>query len=64
MRGDGSPTIVYFTGWADDRDKLGVAIAAGIERALGDGFWVFSYERRNTGRSEAVGNLQSPEMDP
>lgn len=59
--GDGSPTIVYFTGWADDRDKRGVAIATGIERALGDGFRVCSYERRNTGRSEAVDGTQTPE---
>src|SRR3954451_15248266 len=33
--GNGSPTVVYFTGWAPDRDKRGVAIAPGIESALG-----------------------------
>ncbi len=59
--GDGSPTIVYFTGWVADPGKLGVAIAPGIEAALGPGFRVCSYERRNTGRSESVEGTQSPE---
>ena len=59
--GEGSPTIVYFTGWAPDRAKRGVAIAPGIENALGPGFRVCSYERRNTGRSETVDGTQSPE---
>lgn len=59
--GDGSPTVVYFTGWADDRTKRGVAIASGIENALGPEFRVCSYERRNTGRSETVEGDQSPE---
>ena len=59
--GDGSPTVVYFTGWAPDRTKRGVAIAPGIENALGPEFRVCSYERRNTGRSETVDGTQSPE---
>jgi pimeloyl-ACP methyl ester carboxylesterase len=59
--GDGSPTVVYFTGWAADRTKRGVSIARGIESALGPGFRVCSYERRNTGRSESVEGTQSPE---
>ncbi len=59
--GDGSPTVVYFTGWADDLSKRGVAIAAGIEKALGETFRVCSYERRNTGRSEGVDGAQTPE---
>jgi pimeloyl-ACP methyl ester carboxylesterase len=59
--GDGSPTVVYFTGWAEDRTKRGVSIARGIESALGPGFRVCSYERRNTGRSESVEGTQSPE---
>jgi pimeloyl-ACP methyl ester carboxylesterase len=59
--GEGSPTIVYFTGYAPDRTKRGVAIAAGIEGALGPGFQVCSYERRNTGRSDSVEGTQSPE---
>jgi pimeloyl-ACP methyl ester carboxylesterase len=59
--GDGSPTIVYFTGWAEDLSKRGVAIAPGIEDALGPGFRVCSYERRNTGRSESVEGTQSPD---
>lgn len=59
--GDGSPTIIYFTGWAPDLSKRGVAIAPGIEEALGPGFRVCSYERRNTGRSESVEGTQSPE---
>jgi pimeloyl-ACP methyl ester carboxylesterase len=59
--GIGSPTIVYFTGYAPDRSKRGVAIAPGIENALGPGFRMCSYERRNTGRSETVDGTQSPE---
>jgi hypothetical protein len=59
--GEGSPTIVYFTGWADDPTLRGVAIASGIESALGPEFRVCSYERRNTGRSETVEGTQSPE---
>jgi hypothetical protein len=52
---------VYFTGWAPDLTKRGVDIAPGIESALGPTFRVCSYERRNTGRSEAVDGTQSPE---
>ena len=59
--GQGSPTVVYFTGWAPDPAKRGVAIAHGIENALGSEFRVCSYERRNTGRSETVDGTQSPE---
>ena len=59
--GNGSPTVVYFTGWAPDASKRGVAIAPGIEEALGPGVRVCSYERRNTGRSESVDGTQSPE---
>jgi len=58
--GDGPPTVVYFTGWADDQTKRGVNIARGMERALGPAFRVCSYERRNTGRSESVEGTQSP----
>ena len=58
--GDGSPTVVYFTGWAPDLTQRGVAIAAGIESALGPELRVCSYERRNTGRSESVDGTQSP----
>lgn len=59
--GNGSPTVVYFTGWAPEPTKRGVAIASGIENALGPEFRVCSYERRNTGRSEIVDGTQSPE---
>ena len=59
--GEGSPTVVYFTGWADDLTKRGVSIARGIEHALGPAFRVCSYERRNTGRSEQVEGTQTPE---
>lgn len=58
--GDGSPTVVYFTGWAPDRTKRGVDIARGIETSLGPAVRVCSYERRNTGRSETVDGTQSP----
>jgi pimeloyl-ACP methyl ester carboxylesterase len=62
--GDGSPTVVYFVGWAGnpgDPPLHATAIAAGIEGALGPEFRVCSYERRNTGRSESVDGTQSPE---
>jgi pimeloyl-ACP methyl ester carboxylesterase len=59
--GKGSPTVLYFTGWADDLAKRAVAIATGIEAALGPAVRVCSYERRNTGRSETVQGTQSPE---
>jgi pimeloyl-ACP methyl ester carboxylesterase len=61
--GDGSPTILYFTGWAGDpgdAPKFATAIARGIEDALGPAFRVCSYDRRNTGRSETVAGTQSP----
>jgi pimeloyl-ACP methyl ester carboxylesterase len=58
--GKGSPTVLYFTGWADDPAKRAVAIATGIEAALGPAVRVCSYERRNTGRSETVEGTQSP----
>jgi pimeloyl-ACP methyl ester carboxylesterase len=58
--GDGSPTVFYFTGWADDRALRGVDIAQGIETALGPDIRICSYERRNTGRSETVEGTQSP----
>src|SRR5829696_3517864 len=52
--GTGSPTVVYFTGWAPDRNKLGVSTIQAIE-AIDDGkHRICSYERRNTGRSETV----------
>lgn len=59
--GTGSPTVLYFTGWAPDPTKRGVSIAIGIENALGTGYRVCSYERRNTGRSEAVDGTQTPD---
>jgi hypothetical protein len=52
--GKGSPTVLHFRGWADDLTKQGVAIATGIEAALGPSVRVCSYERPNTGRSETV----------
>jgi pimeloyl-ACP methyl ester carboxylesterase len=59
--GNGSPTVVYFTGYAPDLTKRGVAIAPGIENALGSELRMCSYERRNTGRSETVDGTQSPQ---
>lgn len=59
--GDGSPTVLYFTGWADDLTKRAVDIASKLEVALGQGVRICSYERRNTGRSDAVGGSQRPE---
>ena len=59
--GKGSPTVVYFTGWAPDRTKLGVDVIGAIETADGGRHRICSYERRNTGRSAAVKGTQSPE---
>jgi len=59
--GDGSPTVVYFVGWADDRSLRAVEVARNIETALGPDIRMCSYERRNTGRSDAVDGTQSPE---
>ena len=59
--GTGSPTVVYFTGWAPDLSKRGVEIAKGIEAVDRDHHRICSYERRNTGRSEAVPGTQAPE---
>lgn len=59
--GTGSPTVVYFTGWAPDASKLGVNVIKAIE-AVDDGrHRICSYERRNTGRSETVDGTQAPE---
>ncbi|MDQ4052198.1 MAG: alpha/beta hydrolase, partial [Actinomycetota bacterium] len=60
-RGTGSPTVVYFTGWADDPSKLGVSAIQGVESVDGGQQRICSYERRNTGRSETVHGTQSPE---
>jgi pimeloyl-ACP methyl ester carboxylesterase len=60
--GEGSPTVVYFTGWAPEAPShRAVGIAQGIERALGPSIRVCSYERRNTGRSDTVEGTQTPE---
>jgi len=59
--GTGAPTVVYFTGWAPDPSKLGVDVAKGIEAVDGGRHRICSYERRNTGRSEAVAGTQTPE---
>lgn len=59
--GRGSPTVVYFTGWAPDPSKLGVSAIKAIEAADGGRHRICSYERRNTGRSETVKGTQSPE---
>ena len=59
--GTGSPTVVYFTGWAPDQSTLGVSTIQAVE-AVDDGrHRICSYERRNTGRSETVADTQSPE---
>jgi pimeloyl-ACP methyl ester carboxylesterase len=59
--GTGAPTVVYFTGWAPDRNKLGVSVVRAIESADRGKHQICSYERRNTGRSETVKGTQSPE---
>lgn len=59
--GDGSPTVIYFVGWAPSRGHRAVDIAPGLEEALGSDIRVCSYERRNTGRSEEVEGTQTPE---
>ena len=59
--GTGSPTVVYFTGWAPDPSKRGVDVIKIIEGVDGGEHRICSYERRNTGRSETVDGTQSPE---
>lgn len=59
--GTGSPTVVYFTGWAPDASKLGVNVIKAVEEADDGGHRICSYERRNTGRSETVPGTQTPE---
>jgi hypothetical protein len=59
--GTGSPTVVYFTGWAPDPGKLGVSAIRAIEAVDGGKHRICSYERRNTGRSEKVKGTQTPE---
>jgi pimeloyl-ACP methyl ester carboxylesterase len=59
--GTGSPTVVYFTGWAPDRSKRGVSVIRAVESADGGKDRICSYERRNTGRSETVKGTQSPQ---
>jgi pimeloyl-ACP methyl ester carboxylesterase len=59
--GTGSPTVVYFTGWAPDQSKLGVSAIQAIEAVDGGEHRICSYERRNTGRSETVKGTQTPE---
>jgi pimeloyl-ACP methyl ester carboxylesterase len=59
--GTGSPTVVYFTGWAPDPSKLGVSAIQAIEAVDQGKHRICSYERRNTGRSETVKGTQTPE---
>lgn len=59
--GTGSPTVIYFAGWAPDPTKRGVGVIKAIESADGGKRRICSYERRNTGRSETVKGTQSPE---
>lgn len=59
--GTGSPTVVYFTGWAPDPSKLGVDTIQAVEATTDGQQRICSYERRNTGRSETVDGTQSPE---
>ncbi len=59
--GHGSPTVVYFTGWAPDETKRGVDVIRAIEGVDRGRHRICSYERRNTGRSETVAGTQSPE---
>lgn len=60
-RGTGSPTVVYFTGWAPDPSKRGVSLIRAIEDADQGEHRICSYERRNTGRSDTVEGTQTPE---
>jgi hypothetical protein len=47
--GTGSPTVVYFTGWAPDPSKLGVNVIRAIEAVDGGKHRICSYERRTQG---------------
>ena len=59
--GVGSPTAVYFTGWAPDRSRRAVEAVRLIESVVAGKRRICSYERRNTGRSEIVEGTQTPE---
>lgn len=59
--GTGTPTVVYFTGWAPDPSKRGASVIRAIEDADQGKRRICSYERRNTGRSEVVDGTQTPE---
>lgn len=59
--GTGSPTVVYFTGWAPDFSKRGVEAIGPIEAADAGKHRICSYERRNTGRSASVAGTQTPQ---
>lgn len=59
--GTGSPTVVYFTGWAPDPSKRGVDVIRAVEAVDEGRHRICSYERRNTGRSETVDGTQAPD---
>lgn len=59
--GTGSPTVVYFTGWAPDPSKRGVDVIEAIEAVDAGRHRICSYERRNTGRSETADGTQEPD---
>ncbi|WP_157720375.1 alpha/beta fold hydrolase [Friedmanniella luteola] len=59
--GRGSPTVLYFSGWAPDPTVLGVSKVQAMEQADGGRHRICSYERRNTGRSETVEGTRTPD---
>lgn len=59
--GTGSPTVLYFTGWADDESKQAVDVIQGVEAVDQGKHRICSYERRNTGRSDSMKGTQAPE---
>jgi pimeloyl-ACP methyl ester carboxylesterase len=59
--GQGAPTVLYLHGWMGEQEANAVENGMWIEGYLHHDNRLCGYERRNTGRSEDVPGVQSPE---
>ncbi len=59
--GHGAPTVLYLHGWMTYEDAFAVDNGLWIEGQLHDEHRFCGYERRNTGRSEDLPDVQTPE---
>ena len=59
--GHGAPTVLYLHGWMTYEESKAVDNGLWIEGHLHHDYRFCGYERRNTGRSEDVPGVQSPE---